>query len=216
MTAVLSLVYRIVVITVAFYAILQFKKLNNAMRVISWLIVLGLITETTGYFVAKYYGSNYIVFNLAFYLEFTLIVIYYHYSIPVLRKRKLGIYIAIAGVVLGIMNNLLLQPILTTINSNLLFMECLTVFCLSFFSIYRMLTSDRGHLHFPRKTHFWLLCILLFYQSATLSSWGLYEQPGYNKQEKAAMLDILALIINIITYLSYGLVLFYYSKIKTG
>ncbi|HTN45201.1 MAG TPA: hypothetical protein VL098_02555 [Flavipsychrobacter sp.] len=214
MTTVLSLAYRIVITTVAFYAILRFKKLMSAMRIICLLIWLGLITESAGYFAAKYYGSNYVIFNIAFYLEFILIVIYYHYSIPILRKRKLGIYVALAGVVLGITNNLLLQPILTTINSNLLFIQCLMVFCLSFFSIHSMLVSDCEHLHLHRKAHFWIICILLLYESATLSSWGLYDKLGHNELEKAVMLDILLLTVNIMTYLSYGFVLFYYSKLK--
>lgn len=214
MTTGLSLVYRVTISIVACYAIFRFKKLDNATRVICFLIWLGLITESAGYYSAKNHGTNYPVFNVAFYLEFVLMAIYYNYSIPVLKKRNLGIHFALAGVMLGILNTLFLQPLYTTINSNLLFLECLMVLCLSLFSIYKMLTLDRDDFHLHHKVHFWLPCILLFYQSAALSSWGLYDKLGDSEQEKAATLDVIVLTINIITYLSYGLVLFYYPKLK--
>lgn len=214
MTPALTLVYRFTLAIVAFYAIFRFKRLDKATRAICLLIWLGQATEFAGYVSAKAYGTNYPVFNVAFYAEFALIAVYYNYSIAVLKKRNMGIYFAAAGVVLGILNTLLLQPLCTTINSNLLFMECLMVLCLSFFSIYKMLTLEREDFHLNRKVHFWLPCILLFYQSATLSSWGLYDKLGNSEQQKAAMLDVLVLAINIITYFSYGLVLVLYHKLK--
>ena len=214
MTTGLSLVYRIIICIVSIYLPLRFKKLDKASRVICLLIWLGLATETVGYIAAKYYRNNYPVFNIAFFAEFALMALYYNYSLPVLRKRKLGIYIAIAGVLLGILNTLFLQPLKTTINSNLLFLECIMVLCLSLFSILKLVTLDREDFHLQRKVHFWLPCILLFYQSATLSSWGLYDKLGENEKEKGAMLDVIVLSINIITYLSYGLVFAYYPKLK--
>lgn len=214
MTTGLTFAYRITLGIVAFYAAFRFTKVDKATRVICLLIWLGMATECFGYYTAKNFGTNYPVFNIAFFFEFALIALYYNYSITVLKKRNLGIHFAIAGVLLGIMNTFFFQPLLTTINSNLLFLECLMVLCLSMFSIYKMLTKEIEYLQLHRKVHFWLPCILLFYQAATLSSWGLYDKLGDSEQEKAMALDVIVLSINIITYLCYGALLLYYPKLK--
>ncbi len=214
MTTGLSLLYRITILTVAVCIIFRYKRVDKASKIICWLIWLGLLTESIGYYAAKVYRNNYPVFNIAFFAEFTLMSLYFGYSNEVLRKKRIGIYIALSGIVLGLINTFSFQPLFTTLNSHLLFLECLVVMSLAALSFHHLLVADDVNMKLQRMPHFWFPCILLFYQCATLSTWGMYDKLGSSDAEKAASLDISILTINIITYLSYGAVFFFYPKMK--
>ncbi len=198
--------------TVAFYLLFRFHRVDRAAKIICLLIWLGFLTEGIGYYAAWKYHNNYPVYTPSIFIEFVLISLYFNFSVPVLQKKNVGIYIAAAGVLLGVMNTLFLQPI-DTLSSNFIFLECLVVVCFSLFAIYRLLRIDSDKLELQRKVHFWLPFILLFYQCATLSAWGVYDKFG-DDAEDAKMLDFSILIINIITYSSFGLIFFRYPKMK--
>ena len=207
------MVYQFSLIISALYAVARFKKAGRSLKMICLLIWLGLLTEALGLYAAKVYRNNYPVYTISVYIEFTLICLYFNYSVEALKKSNAGIYIAVIGVLLGVVNTYSLQP-LTTLNSNFLFLECLVVVCLSLFAIYELLLIDRDDLVLHRTVNFWMTFLLFFYQCSSLSAWGLYDKFGNDYAQSAAGLDISLLSINIITYLSYLLIFFRHSKLK--
>lgn len=209
-----SLIYRLTILAVSIGVIFRYKHVDKASKIICWLIWLGLITESIGYYAAKMYRNNYPVFNIAFFVEFTLMSLYFGYSNEILRKKKMGIYIALSGIALGLINTFSFQPLSTTLNSHFLFLECLVVMSLAALSFHHLLVECDENMKLQRMPHFWFPCILLFYQCATLSTWGMYDKLGNSDIEKAAALDVSVLSINIITYLSYAAVFAFYPKMK--
>lgn len=209
-----SLIYKITLLAVSIFVAFKVRGVDKASKIICNLIWLGLITETIGLYAAKQYRNNYPVYNISIFVEFVLISLYFNYCVAQLRKRNIGIYIAGGGIILGIINTLFLQPLVTTLNSNLLCLECLVVVCLSLYSIYGLLRIDDDNLQLQKEIHFWIPCIMLFYQCSSLWSWGMYDSFGNNDKEKAAILDIFVLSVNIISYLSLGVLFFFYSKMK--
>lgn len=210
--AILSQLYELSITAAAIYVGFRYKKVNRSTKLICLLIWLGFLTELIGLYAAKIYHNNYPVYNISCYFEFIVISLYYNYSIKTLREKHIGIYIAVGGVILGIINTLWLQK-LTALDSNFLFLECILVVSMSLYSIYRFaLFDDEMNLH--QQVHFWIAFILLFEQCASLSSWGFYDKFAEEDAGKAVILDETVLSINIITYLSFCALFFRYPKLK--
>ena len=212
MTTDLSFVYRVIITAVAIYLVFRYRTVDKPSRIICWLVWLGLLTEAAGYYSAVVYRTNYFVFNISFFAEFALMSFYFIYSNKSLAKRNSGVYVTLAALVLGGLNSCLFQSPRDTLNSHFLFLECIVVMCFALLSLFRLLLADDDKLQLHRMVHFWLPCILLFYQCATMAAWGVYELPG--QDDEAAILDKLILTINIMTYAGYGIVFLLYPKMK--
>lgn len=208
----LSNSYNLVLLLVSVFAVFNFRKMELASRIICVLIWIASITEVLAWYTAKHFHNNLPVYNIFSYLELTLVCLYFNYSIDTFRKRFIGYYIALAGILLGLLNTIFFQP-LTTLNSNFIFVECLCIVSMSLYSFYRLLLVS-NNLYLQNNTHFWVPCVLIFYWCTTLFSWGMYDFFAGLLQEKTAILNICLLMVNIITYLAYATIFFLPSKIK--
>lgn len=210
----LTYIYWAVLTASTGYTLWSYKRVDKASKVICWLVSLGLLTEVAGYLAVRLYQNNYPVYNVSLYLEFVFICLYFNYSIDRFRKWNTGIFIAIAGVILGVVNACFLTSFTTSLNYNFMFLECLTVVCIAPYSMFRMICIEDDNLRLQRKTHFWLPAVLLFYEFSTLWSWGFYPKLGNNNEERAAVFDMALLSVNIITYAAYATLFFLYPKMK--
>lgn len=208
----LSNSYNLVLLLVSVFAIFYFRKMDRASRIICVLIWIASLTEALAWYSAKRFRTNLPVYHIFSYLEFILVCLYFNYSIATFRRRNIGYYIALTGIVLGLANTIFLQP-LNTLNSNFIFLECLCIVSMSLYSLYRLLLVN-DNLYLQNNTHFWVPCVLIFYWCTTLFSWGMYDFFAGLLQKKIGMLNICLLMVNIITYLAYATIFFLPSKIK--
>ncbi len=208
----LSNSYKLVLLLVSVFAIFHFRKMDLASRIICVLIWVATVTEALAWYSAKRFRNNLPVYNSFSYLELILVCLYFNYSIPSFRKRHIGYYIAVVGVILGVLNTVFFQPI-TTLNSNFIFIECLCIVSMSLYSFYRLLLIS-DNLYLQNNTHFWVPCVLIFYWCTTLFSWAMYGFFAGLSKEKGAILNSCLLMVNIITYLAYATIFFLPSKIK--
>jgi hypothetical protein len=78
----LSWSYLIILLLSAIIVALRFRTLDKATRTICILIWLGVITEATALVAVRIWHTNYLVYNLSFYLYFLLMMLYFHQSNP--------------------------------------------------------------------------------------------------------------------------------------
>ena len=213
MTDALFSVYLSLLIILSLIAAIRYRRIDPATRAISWFIWLGLATELIGRYYASKYRNNLPVYNVSCMAEWVLISLYFYYATPSFRKKRRGCYIALAGVLIGILNLLTLQPILK-ISSNFMFLECVGICCMSLFSIYKLLEIDDDSLQLHRKTHFWIPFILLCYQMGALWSWITYDYYERTDKSTTGLLQVLLLLNCIITYSGLIVVFLFYPKMK--
>ncbi|RQO29648.1 hypothetical protein DBR32_15430 [Taibaiella sp. KBW10] len=210
----LSNVYWVIVITIALIAVFRYKSLDSATKVICWIIWLGLFNEIASDLFSVYYGNNYVFYNTYFYLEYVLFCLYFKRSVDVLQKNNSGLYIAAGGILLGILNNIYLQPFLHTHNSNFLLIECLVILATALYAILRIIIVDDDDLKLQHRTHFWLAFTIIFYQFSAIWSWGIYPLLGSTDKDRSQVFSTIILLVSTTTYLSYGILLLLYPKMR--
>lgn len=195
-------------------SIKRFNILDRPSRILTALVCCAFVNESIAFYLAKKYHNNVPLYNIYCFIEFTFLCIYFDNLIDVFIKKKVGIYVCIAGVILGILNLSFVQH-LNTINSYFLFLEGLLVIGMSLFAFFRLLLKHDS-LHFYRYHHFWFLSALIFFWSITFLNWGLYDYINMNFKEASWMTNYTLTIASIITYTSIGIVFLYYPKMQKG
>jgi len=194
------------------YSIVRFNKLDRAGKYICGFIWLSFLTESMGWAAAFAFANNLPVYTISNILELCIISLYFNNSVRKLNVYHIGVLIGITGVVLGGLNIVLLQPI-NTLNSNFVFIECIVVVCLCLYSIFTMLMSDE-EVTLHKEFHFWIICILLFYQCASLGNWGLLNYFIEFLPDKLIFWHIALVLVYTITYISLIILFYYYPKLK--
>ncbi len=191
----------------------RYKKVDKASRFICILVWSGLLTELVARYASVRYHNNMPVYAVTRFVGFAFISMYFNYSIDVFRKHHIGYLIAAIVILTGVANSIWYQP-LATLNTLYIFLECISVVCMSLYSFYRLLlpnTTIRLH----EQVHFWIPCIFVFNWCGTLSCWGLYDYFRKGITEKIPILNISLVFVAILTYLSFGLVFLLYPKMKS-
>lgn len=209
---ILSQTYILLLLLISLLLPFRFRQADRASRFLCVLIWLVFLTELTAMYVASRYHNNMLVYTLYGFFEFTLVSLYFNYSIDTFRKKYIGYFIALAGLIIGITNSILYQSIFS-LNTIFIFLECIGIVCMSLYSFYRLLLTSTT-LRLYERVHFWFPCIFLFNWCATLSYWGLYSHFRNTAKEKIPILNISLTIVNILTYLAFSAVFLFYTKMK--
>lgn len=203
-------IYLVLLFLLTLLAVVRFKQLDRATKMIALLIFLSLTTELVARYFTK--GNNHPVYNISCFIEWGLVCLYFNYSISSFTKFYLGWFFAIVGMALGILN-LWLQPI-EKLSSNFLFLECMGICCLSFYSVYRFMLVDDINIRLQRKVHYWIPFILAFYQCGALWSWVAYNYyEGVNKKA-TGLLHVLLILNCLVVYSAFAIVFYLYPKLR--
>lgn len=211
MLSVITWVYDIVLLTVACYAFLRFSSVDLAVKFIFSLLWLDVFTELIGKLTIELYHTNLPVYNIAAFLEFVIICLFFNQVIYRLKRSNIGLFIAGVGLFFGVINMIFFQPI-TVINSNFAFFECLCVVCLCLYAMYKMMFHP--DILLTKETYFWICITLLVYQCISLWNWGIYSYILRYSAEKTILMNISLLVVNIVVYCAYFFILFFYPKMR--
>jgi hypothetical protein len=189
--------------------ILQVKNLDKASRFFLTLIFVAFLSETLAFYASKTFKNNLPVYNTYSVLELTILSQYF-ISLKTIPVRKNGYWIAIAILLLGVINALYVQPI-DSLNSYFILIEGFCIIALSLYTFYKMLLYNE-RLNVFRYHHFRLISLLLFYWTLTYMTWGLYDIIAKYLKEYLWLPFRFLLIANIIVYIGIGLTFISYKK----
>jgi len=189
--------------------IFKFRTVDFPAKILCVLLGVTFLNEITASVFAIKYHNNLSVYSIFNIVQFVLLAAYFNFAIDVFRKSNIGLYIGIAGMAVGILNIVFLEP-LGNFNTNFLLFEALCIIAMALFFFFRLLlVNDNFQLH--RYPHFWFSVILVFFWSASFLCWGLYDYYIYLKKgSKIISYSILA--INLITYIAIGISFLSYHK----
>ena len=191
----------------------RFRAIDKASKILSVLISCAFINECAAFLLAKLYHNNLVLYNIYSFIEFAILSMYFNNIIDVFIKKNVGVYIGVAGIVLGVLNLIFLQH-LDSFNSYFYLFEALTVIGMSLFAFFRLLLKHDS-LTLYTYHHFWFVSILLFFWSITFLCWGLYDYINQQLRQSARNINTALAIVGIITYTALGCVFLLYPKMKS-
>ena len=208
----LTALYLLMLLLATLSGIIRFKSMDIASRIISILIFLSFLTEIIAYYSARMFHTNIAVYTVFSLFEFLLTSLYFNYSIDIFYKNRIGVYIGLSGLLLGLLNIIFFQPI-NQIDSYFLFFEAITTIAMCFTFLARlMMLHDQLKIH--KYHHFWFVVIITFYWCSTFLNFSLHKYIVFDLKKNAWILDALNLVENIVTYLSIAIVFLLYPKMQ--
>ena len=160
-------IYFVVLAIASFSSLYRFKYLDTPSRIFSVLVCLSFLSEILAVIVGRKFHNNEVVYAFYELAEFALTSMYFNYSIDVFKQRHIGFYVAIAGLVLGSINILLVQRI-SSRNSFFMLFESIVIIAMALFAFFRFLLKNEDFkLHTYR--HFWFISILIFFGASPFS-----------------------------------------------
>ncbi len=165
--------YLIILLLTTIAAWRRYPILNQAGKTIVWLVSLTLLSETVARICALTVHNNMFVYHIYNPLQFFLICMFFNYSVAQFRQRNIGIYIGVAGVIVGVLNTALLQPLLT-FNSYYLLFEGLMIILLSLYSFYQILIKEDDY-EIIKNPNFLFTALMLVFWSFSYVFWGMKD-----------------------------------------
>lgn len=186
--------------------------MDIASRITFILLAITFITESAAYYAAVRFHNNIIVYTIYSIIEIGLASLYFNYSVKSLYKRHIGIYIAIAGVAVGIINSIWFQSARLT-DSDFMLVEGLLIMALAMYALIQLLLDD-SFINFKFNPNFWFAFLQLFFWSTTLPIWLLYDHLTSLLGNNKWIVDFSLYLISMITNIGFGLVFIFYPTMK--
>ncbi|HVX01217.1 MAG TPA: hypothetical protein VHA52_12405, partial [Candidatus Babeliaceae bacterium] len=184
---------------------IRFRKLDAGSRVFLLLCIFWFCDESLAYYSAIKFHNNLLVYNIGDLIEIFLICVYFNFTIPSFRKKKIGIIIGIISIVVGIANNALIQSVHTVSNYFLMYEAALSII-LSMISLSSFLNIEDKRRPL-REVHFWIPTLLMFSWSLIFLLFTIIAFYG-NHEPKAV--TFMLFLVNLFTNVScIGIFLFY-------
>lgn len=173
------------------------------------LLIVTFCAETYAIYSAVKYRNNMVVYHVFNPIQFLIISLYFNESIPSFKRKNIGWYIGILGVIASILNILFFQP-LNTSNYYFLVFESLIIVFMALYSFIEMFLNENNDL--IKNQHFWISFILLSFWSITLTYWAMHEIIDKHAAYFINYIAYILVSVNILTYLGLGTTLFLTSK----
>lgn len=200
----------VVVLSAFLIGLYRYSVIDRPSRVLLLLLLIILIDESVGHIFSERFGNNMVIYNSYSLVELFLISLYFNYTIKRFRKRNIGCYIGALGLIFGVLNFSLLQPLNSFSTSYLLF-EGFFIILMSLISFYYLLLSE-DDLKLYRQSHFWFTSVLLFFWSVTYVAWGIF--PLIHSKTNIKLIESLLWVVNIISYSSIAIIFLLYPKLQ--
>ena len=174
-------------------------KITAASEAISYIAVM-----------VKQYQARYAVYHVFNTVQGFLFTSYFINVLKPARHQALVAVSAFAWPLVTVLNCVFLQS-LTTLNYNILLLECFCFVTLSLTSIYQKIRTNVNDNIFG-DIHFRLSLLFLFLWSSTLFFWATVQILYRNHWQYADVLQYAQMTVNIIMYMGIGATLFFHDQ----
>jgi len=192
----------------------NFPSMDKGGKIICFLLFTEILNESIALYTATKFHTNIPEYNIYSLVELSITCWYFNNIIDTFKRKNIGFYIGVVGVGLGILDLIFLEHI-NVMNSYFLFLEGFLIIGMCLFAFFRLLLKH-DELRLFKYTHFWFICIFLFFWCITYLSWGLYDIIGKNFSQYIPIISFCIWMVNIITYGGIGLIFFFYPKMQNS
>lgn len=209
------LINRLILLVILLFAsimsLIWLKKLDKASKYITTLLCIAFTTEAVALWAAYEFQQNNPAYNISNIISFTVFCAYFNNIIGSFRARKATVIIGAIGVILAVANMIFIQG-LYILNTNFLAFESITIVGMSLYYYYDFLKSDTYIKKLP--IHFWITSLILIFWSFALFHWLVGVTIMYSKTDTADWPRKIISVVNMLTYLSFGILFFNYRKMS--
>ena len=209
---VVSYLYYISFILASLCAVTRYKMLDIASTIFALYVWIGSFNEIVAGYSSSRYKTDMPVYAIYCLIEFALISIYFNYSIDFFKKNNIGYYMALLGVILGVVNIVFIQG-MNILTTYFLIFEGIFIIGMGLFSFFRLLLKN-DNLELNRYPHFWFTSILLFFWSFTFISWALYNYFYFKHDAFFNIISKSISVVGILFYASISCVFIFYPKMQ--
>jgi hypothetical protein len=191
----------------------RFKWLDTASRLIIVLLVVCFLTEAAATYLAISHGNNLPVYNISGFIQLSLICCYLEISTEgLMRNYHIGIAVAFATILYGILNMVYLQS-WDTINTNFQAIAQTSIVVLGIAQLFKLSLSNMGQ-RIWNNSHFCFGTIITCYACCQL--FYLLSYPSFSILLKGhtRWLDQVLLITNVLYSLCLVVIFFRYPKMN--
>lgn len=195
-------------------SIYRYKTLDIGAKILSLLLLETFTAEVIAALFAIKHQNNVFIYNIQCIIYFSLISLYFNYTIDVFRKRNIGVIISLFGIIVGCLNIMYFQP-LTIYNTYFIFFEGIMIISMALFYFFRMLINTEQFIIY-KNAHFWFAVIFILLWNLSFINWGLLDYFMFRLQHMVWIISLSVLLINIFTYSALGFILLIYPKLKVA
>lgn len=188
-------------------------RMDKAGKVLVLYALSFLLTELSATFAGLIIKSNLEVYAVGTVMEFVLLMLYFNESVPSIRQKQIGIFLAIGGGGFGIVNNFFIQPP-DAIPNHFLTVGALVTILLSLISLVGAI-YHQPYNQILRRPWFWVSVVFLSYWTITYFLWTLL---AFAKVETGAFpngLLVAVCLMNMFSGLSLAIIFFNYPKMMS-
>jgi hypothetical protein len=192
-------------------ALIQWRNVSLADRILVCLFVLTVIQESTSFWMARMmHMNNMVTYHIYSPIEFFTICFWMSRSHSWIGMRFAALVSGLLGCLLSILNSVFLQP-LNTPNTYFLLLEGAAIIQLSLTSIASIVMRESTDPF--RMVHFWIALNFIFYWSLTLVAYGMIGLTSEASVAVRQWARIILLLGNILFYTALGIVFLRYKKL---
>ncbi len=192
---------------------INYKNIDTPLRITLFYLIVTALAETVAFYCAKELKNNLLVYHIYNPIQLAILSLFYNSIIHTFKRYRVGYSIAIAGLVLSIINALFFQNPLSSLNTYFLVAESIIIVGLSLYYFYYYLHLDYITSKSVRS-HFVISCILLIFWSFTFFYWLAGLSIRITLSDQGAWMKFMIMGISIITYTGFGLVFLFYRKLQ--
>jgi|GEM_PF-990450 len=188
-------------------ALYRLNKMNKATQFLCIYLSSGFVSELLASVSAHLFGHNYFIYNIYDFSSFVLIIFYYAHLLykPSRFSRFLVIFFAI--IIFAFLNKSGPYFLSSIHNYDFKFLANLFIITLSLFAIYKMILMKNERLILYQLTHFWVACVFILYNFILLLARSMYYPFNLVTENDNLIFYYIVLFTNIISYLSWILLL---------
>lgn len=190
----------------------RFRDFDLPSKILWLKTCAGFLADGIAMLAAIRYGNNMPVYSIYSLIDFVLTAAYFNYTVDVLRRTHIGMYVGGIGVVCWLLNTIFLQP-LGTLSSYYMYFQGIVAIGLSFFYFFRLLLSSED-LRLGRLRHFWFSVLICLFWTITFFNWGLYNYFLVNERQWMWLINRSILAVSSINYLAIATIFLLYRRLK--
>lgn len=195
------------------WSIKRYPEMDQASRMFCYITGISVSGEIIGLAASLSYGTNIPVYNVIGICNLVLLCLYFNYAIPVFRKHRVGIVLAVISVIVWTLS-LFLFDTMHKMNTPYMFFESALTLGMAGFSIEQLLVKkSKTWIRLRNSPHFWFAWILFAYWCITITQWLMYTRFKAIT-EAHTWFSLLLMTITVLVNIAFFFIFFRYPKMQ--
>lgn len=187
------------------------RKFDTSLKIFYLVCITTLITELLALIAAqRVEKNNMLVYNIAAIIIQVMICMYFYYSVDFLKKKKIGLWLCVASIIVWIVA-VQIGGSIKDMDSLFLYFQYVVIITLAIISINSSHKSDSAYSH-SQSIHFWISLLMIFSCCLFFVQWGIYKWLLDNRPLISTIINDYFTIASCLLNMGFGLILLFFKS----